>query len=253
MTTETKTENIEKEEKPKEPPVDVNHLLNEMQVILKVPKAQYNKFGEFYYRDAEDIMKAAKTHLPAGATLTCTDEIQAITPERVYVKATATLDYKGAKISISAFAREPASKKGMDEMQITGAASSYARKAALGGLLLIDDSKDSDATSKTTKKEKEDAQLMQATGAKSVKEAHAAKALGGSMASKLDEGQIEEMYQQALTSLGGCLDFDSLKKVWANYYKTRKAFPIDKFEDIQAKYEECKAAFTPQQTNGAQH
>ena len=118
--------------------------LHEIQKKLKAPKNQFNSFGNFYYRNCEDILEAVKPLLPEGTVLFLRDEIVCI-EGRYYVKATA--EFTDGKLSLSgvAYAREPAEKKGMDESQLTGAASSYARKYALNGLFLIDDTKDADA------------------------------------------------------------------------------------------------------------
>lgn len=119
-------------------------ILQEIQQKLKAPKGQFNSFGGYHYRSCEDIVEALKPILAEyGAAIILSDEIVAV-GERVYVKATATLKTKDAEYSTNAFAREPAAKKGMDESQITGAASSYARKYALNGLFGIDDTKDAD-------------------------------------------------------------------------------------------------------------
>ena len=121
-------------------------VLNKIQCELKAPKTQMNKFGGYAYRSCEDILVAVKPLLQKyEAALTIGDEIIAVA-DRIYVKATATLKGKDGEVGVSAYAREPASKKGSDESQITGAASSYARKYALNGLFAIDDAKDADAT-----------------------------------------------------------------------------------------------------------
>lgn len=121
-------------------------ILNKIQCELKAPKTQMNKFGGYAYRSCEDILEAVKPLLQKyEAVLTIGDEIIAVA-DRIYVKATATLKGKDGEVSVSAYAREPASKKGSYESQITGAASSYARKYALNGLFAIDDAKDADAT-----------------------------------------------------------------------------------------------------------
>ena len=116
-----------------------------IQSELKAPKAQFNKFGNYAYRNAEDILEALKPLLKKyNCLLTVCDEVIEV-GGRIYVKATATFtDDEGKTIDVAAFARESESKKGMDEAQITGAASSYARKYALNGLFLIDDTKDAD-------------------------------------------------------------------------------------------------------------
>lgn len=122
-----------------------------IQQKLKCEKSQYNSFGKYKYRSCEDILKAVKPLLDETKTvLTLSDELMAI-GERYYVKATATLlDTEESKdvpfISTTAYAREEEAKKGMDGSQITGTASSYARKYALGGLFDIDDGIDSDTT-----------------------------------------------------------------------------------------------------------
>jgi hypothetical protein len=122
-------------------------ILSEIQRDLKAPKGQFNNFGKYKYRSCEDIVEAVKPLLAEhGAHLTLSDEIIGLTDwDRVYVKATATITFEdGTTVQTTAFAREPETKKGMDDSQITGTASSYARKYALNGLLAIDDTKDAD-------------------------------------------------------------------------------------------------------------
>ena len=115
-----------------------------IQTKLKAPKGQYNSFGKYSYRSAEDILEAVKPlNAEQGVLLTITDEIKEI-GGRVYVVATATVSDGTDTLQVSAFAREPENKKGMDDSQITGATSSYARKYALNGLYAIDDNKDAD-------------------------------------------------------------------------------------------------------------
>ena len=126
----------------------IRESLFNIQQELKAPKSQYNDFGNFSYRSCEDILEAVKPLLKANnCVLTISDELVNV-GERYYIKATATLKSveDGDNISNSAYAREPAEKKGADLSQITGACSSYARKYALNGLFCIDDVKDSDAT-----------------------------------------------------------------------------------------------------------
>jgi len=151
---------------------NVQQKLQGIQSSLKAPKGQTNKFGGYKYRSCEDILTAVKPLLAEwGCSLIISDEIvlfgNTATTERrqstqddnckmvaetsegrVYVKATASLldNDSHESISVSGFAREAESKKGMDEAQITGSASSYARKYALNGLFAIDDTKDPDAT-----------------------------------------------------------------------------------------------------------
>lgn len=116
-----------------------------VQSQLKAPKNQRNDFGGFNYRSCEDILEAVKPLLKAeGLCLTITDDIVMI-GDRYYVKATATLTDGERSLPNQAFAREPEERAKMDGSQVTGSASSYARKYALNGLFAIDDTKDADA------------------------------------------------------------------------------------------------------------
>ena len=126
----------------------VYQKLAAIQTALKAPKSQFNKFGGYKYRKAEDILEAVKPLLKEhGCALTCSDDLQQI-GDRYYIKATAMLicAEDGSYQSCEAYAREEEEKKGMDGSQVTGASSSYARKYALNGLLCIDDTADSDTT-----------------------------------------------------------------------------------------------------------
>ena len=116
--------------------------LAKIQAELKAPKDLFNKFGNYHYRSAESILEAVKPLLD-GAILTMCDDI-VLVGDRYYIKATATFTDGDFTLSTTAFAREPNDKKGMDDSQITGTASSYARKYALNALFCIDDAKDAD-------------------------------------------------------------------------------------------------------------
>lgn len=118
-----------------------------IQSELKAPKSQFNKFGGYKYRKAEDILEAVKPLLnKQKCTLTITDDIVMV-GNRIYVKATATIKNEKSECeTTTGWAREEETKKGMDGSQITGASSSYARKYALNGLFAIDDNADSDTT-----------------------------------------------------------------------------------------------------------
>lgn len=122
----------------------MKELIN-IQAGLKAPKDKRNSFGGYNYRSCESILEAVKPHLKDEAcTLTINDEIVQV-GDRYYIKATATLRNSAGEIATAtAFAREEENKKGMDAAQVTGAASSYARKYALNGLFAIDDTKDPD-------------------------------------------------------------------------------------------------------------
>lgn len=122
----------------------ITEILSDIQSELKAPKNQLNKFGGYNYRNCEDILEALKPLLAKHKAISLlSDEIVSI-GNRFYVKATATLQVGEEKISVTAFAREEDSKKGMDSSQLTGSTSSYARKYALNGLYAIDDTKDAD-------------------------------------------------------------------------------------------------------------
>lgn len=125
---------------------NIHTKLLQIQSTLVAPKGQNNAFGNYKFRSLEDILKAVKPLLNnVGMTLTISDEIKQIA-DRIYVTATATLTDIGTGQAIEAVAsaRESLDKKGMDSAQITGAASSYARKYCLNGLFCIDDTKDVD-------------------------------------------------------------------------------------------------------------
>lgn len=126
--------------------LNLNEKLMRIQVELKAPKNLYNSFGKYHYRNAEGIQEALKPMEKAyGVLVTLSDDIEEA-GGRVYVRATATIEdiETGENRSVTAYAREAAEKKGMDDAQVTGATSSYARKYALNGLFLLDDTKDSD-------------------------------------------------------------------------------------------------------------
>lgn len=182
----------------------VGQKLITIQKELKAPKKQFNKFGNYKYRSCEDILEAVKPLVTReGCALTITDEIVEI-GERYYVKATATItDTKdGSEISVSAFAREPEDKKGSDVSQITGAASSYARKYCLNGLFLIDDTKDADVTN--TQKTATTTKTATKTATKAVAE------------TTYDENDLDSVKKEIVricTELGGQKNADVMKVV----------------------------------------
>lgn len=125
-----------------------------IQSELKAPKGQMNKFGNYKYRSCEDILEAVKPLLAKyNCLLTLTDTIKQV-GERFYICAEASFYNVDTKeiVTVTSFAREEESKKGMDGSQVTGASSSYARKYALNGLFLIDDTKESDTTNENENK-----------------------------------------------------------------------------------------------------
>lgn len=175
----------------------IKEKLVAIQQELKAPKGQYNNFGKYKYRSCEDILEAVKPLLAKNkVALTISDDIVAV-GERIYVKAVATLSDIESECSIinTAWAREDDTKKGMDGSQITGTASSYARKYCLNGLFLIDDTKDADTDEfhKTTHKEEAPA--------------------------KADKNPVTEAQIVALMELakkqGKELDVDAIKEKWS--------------------------------------
>ena len=131
--------------------VVLTQMVGDIQHKLKAPKGQYNSFGKYNYRSCEDILEGVKPLLKEhNLALLIDDEIVQI-GERYYVKATAKITDGREIVSATAYAREPDTKKGMDESQITGATSSYARKYALNALLCIDDTKDADTMDNSKK------------------------------------------------------------------------------------------------------
>jgi hypothetical protein len=124
-------------------------VLTEIQNKLKAPKNQHNSFGNYNYRSCEDILEALKPLLSEhNAITTISDELVQI-GNRYYVRAVATFTCGDETKEVTAYAREEESKKGMDSAQLTGSCSSYARKYALNGLFLIDDTKDADTMDNT--------------------------------------------------------------------------------------------------------
>ena len=147
--------------------MSVYKKLIEVQTKLKAPKNQYNSFGKYNYRSAEDILEAVKPLLiDVGATMILNDDIMLV-GERYYVKTTARfIDIdSGEVVEATGVAREEVSKKGMDSSQLTGSTASYSLKRCLGNLYNIDDTKDSDTTN-THDKEKKTLEVISEAQAK---------------------------------------------------------------------------------------
>jgi hypothetical protein len=168
-------------------------VLQAIQSELVAPKGQYNSFGKYNYRSAEDILEALKPILKKhNAAITLSDDITYI-EGRHYVEASVTLYAEGEAIGTKALAREEESKKGMDGSQITGTASSYARKYALNGLFAIDDNKDADSdeyqnqNKGTTKSESAAKPDQKNSNSQQTKQAPSTKKITGAQAKKLRE------------------------------------------------------------------
>lgn len=140
----------------------LNEKLNLIQTHLKAPKSQFNKFGGYAYRSCEDILEALKPLLSETKTALILSDTPILVGDRFYIEARAELKDSESNETIiaKAYAREPLTKKGMDEAQITGATSSYARKYALNGLFAIDDTKDADFTNTHDKDEPKSAKTL---------------------------------------------------------------------------------------------
>lgn len=175
--------------------------LVKIQAELKAPKGQLNKFGNYRYRSAEDIIESVKPILHKyNCALIISDEIVQVA-DRVYVKATAMLlDNLNPEIQIRThgWAREEEIKKGMDAAQITGSASSYARKYALNGLFAIDDTKDADATNEHKDEVGNDKRLYLLTLLESTTYDEQAKE---KLAVRIEAITTEESYNKALLNL----------------------------------------------------
>lgn len=151
--------------------MNIYEKLSNIQNELKAPKGQFNKFGGYKYRSCEDILEAVKPLCKKyGTTLVLADKLENI-GDRYYIKAMAELiDFEGENASVcnTAYAREEESKKGMDGSQITGTASSYARKYALNGLFNIDDTKDADTDEFTKQQQIDDDKVITKTMAQAL-------------------------------------------------------------------------------------
>lgn len=153
--------------------MNIYEKLGIIQSKLKAPKGQYNSFGKYKYRSCEDILEAVKPLLAETKTVLSVTDRMEVVGDRIYVRAEAHLNdcEDTGEITTVAYAREEESKKGMDSSQVTGAASSYARKYALNGLFCIDDNKDSDSTNignKTTDKKAETAEKSEMISSENV-------------------------------------------------------------------------------------
>lgn len=145
--------------------MNIYEKLGIIQSKLKAPKGQYNSFGKYKYRSCEDILEAVKPLLAETKTVLSVTDRMEVVGDRIYVRAEAHLNdcEDTGEITTVAYAREEESKKGMDSSQVTGAASSYARKYALNGLFCIDDNKDSDSTNTGDKATGKKAELVKET------------------------------------------------------------------------------------------
>ena len=170
-----------------------------VQSELKAPKGQYNSFGKYNYRSCEDIMESVKPILAKKKAIILLCDELVMVGNRFYVKAAATFvdAEEGGSVEVYAYAREDETKKGMDGSQVTGAASSYARKYALNGLLAIDDTKDSDSTNKHGKEE--------TAAIPTEKHHYICESCGNEIADFSDEWPAERVAKVNLKRYGKCL------------------------------------------------
>jgi len=176
--------------------MSIHKKMIEVQSELKAPKNQRNNFGNYNYRSCEDIIEAVKPILAEKELLlTISDDLVEV-GERNYIKAVVTVSDGDDSITVTGFAREAVNKKGMDEMQLTGATSSYARKYALNGMFAIDDTKDADTDSFQKRKSKDNN-------------------------SSSSSSKSEEITKKQIASLKEWLDNDEAKKLIVAYLKKR--------------------------------
>lgn len=180
--------------------------MKELQIIqskLKAPKGNYNSFGKYKYRSAEDILEAVKPLLnEENCVLTLSDEIVQV-GARYYIKATCTLvNSDGQIVETSAFARETETKTGMDASQITGTASSYARKYALNGLFCIDDTKDADALNTSAEYTQQPAKTKPT------------QPKGNQVIKAKDDDGLEDAYLIMKPEIETCGTLEELKMIW---------------------------------------
>ena len=177
--------------------------LAEIQAKLKVPKGQFNSFGKYHYRSAEDILDAVKKVVnPMGFSIVLTDQVKEI-GGRIYVESTASLFNGELEYNATGYAREEETKKGMDGSQITGSASSYSRKIALNGLFAIDDTKDSDSTNDHGKSQ--ELKVSQAKG------------------SIPEPTQFDIEFKELIADVKGVIAIGELKGIWEKLTDEAKA------------------------------
>ena len=200
--------------------------LTKVQEELKAPKGQYNSFGKYNYRSCEDILEALKPILAKyGLFLMIGDTMEHV-GDRYYIKATCTISDGETHITNCAFAREEESKKGMDGAQVTGTSSSYARKYALNGLFLIDDTKDPD-TDEYQKQTRENTNKQTSKPD-----------TGSGKADKLvTENQISRMY--AIASDKGYTKEDIKKSIIKKNKQSAKELTMAEYDEIIAGIEKA--------------
>jgi hypothetical protein len=209
--------------------MNIYEKLSNIQNELKAPKGQYNSFGNYSYRSCEDILEAVKPICKEHKTVLVTSDGMVNLGNRYYIEATATLyDLESEqKISNSAYARESETKKGMDDSQITGACSSYARKYALNGLFSIDDNKENDPDTQNKQETKKQKSNITEDQAEIMKTQTISKEREEGLIKCIKDSEIsDEILIQVLSEFGYGSTSDilvgELPKVWNKLIKIKK-------------------------------
>lgn len=225
--------------------MNIYERLANVQKVLKAPKGNYNSFGKYKYRSAEDILEAAKPLCVDNGLLLVLSDEPVISGDWHYIKATATVyDTTGEvkePISNTAYARESADKRGMDASQITGTASSYARKYALNGLFLIDDTKDAD-TDEYTRQTNEKAPQSHSNNQTSTSSSNTGRPVREAQIERVTPEEASALYNIMTDNQRGWVlshfkvkSFAELdKKTYANLVNQMKAHDEAKSEDKSA-------------------
>ena len=211
--------------------------LKTIQAELKAPKGNYNKFGKYHYRNCEDILEAVKPLCAKYDSVLTLSDKPVLIGERYYIEATATLRTPRNCFEVRAYAREEDTKKGMDASQITGAASSYARKYALNGLFCIDDAKDMDT--EELARQRQEAARKEAAKKRESKQAPKEQKKGQEAEPEPDPDQFEKISP---------FQVDEVVEMCDNHHKDTadmcKYFSVSAVEEMSvAQYRELKKIF----------
>ena len=199
--------------------------LSAIQSELKAPKSQYNSFGKYKYRNCEDILEAVKPLLKReGMIMTISDQVVEDNG-RFYIQAEVILyDKDGESLSVTAWAREEENKKGMDGSQVTGASSSYARKYALNGMFLIDDTKDADSTQGSDQEESKPAR-----GGRTTSKTTSTQQQSNTAASK-DENIMDKAVQYIKSAPNKTTAFNQIIKKYGDQLTEKQKEGLAKFK-----------------------
>ncbi|EEA84938.1 ERF family protein [Peptacetobacter hiranonis] len=202
--------------------LNVWQKLNRVQVELKAPKNQWNKFGKYYYRSCEDILEGLKPLLDKYNAIVLLSDETKVEEGRHYIVTTATFvdTDNGENVCVKAQAREDENKKGMDGAQLTGSTSSYARKYALNGLFCIDDTKDADATNDRGKAATEDKKNIEQPN--KVTNQHLNKLFGLAIRKGVDQSTVRKQISKAFNKTAEEMTLTEYERVVAGYEKMKE-------------------------------